>query len=108
MPEAVVLINSDGSEITLSSCGAASMGNGQVSISDTATLIVAANATRRGVIIVNHGTTDVYIGAPTVTTSAGLLLAGTKGASISLGYKGAVQGIVATGSQVISYLEVYD
>ena len=79
----------------------------QVSVGATATQIVGARARRESVTIVNHGTTDVYIGGPAVTTSTGLLLLGTKGASVVLDGSIAIYGIVATGSQTVSCLESY-
>ena len=88
--------------------GADNIATNQVSITSAATAIVAARATRRSVLIINHGTTDVYIGGAAVTTSTGILLAGTEGAAIGIGTTAAVYGIVASGSQTVSYIEIYD
>ena len=88
--------------------GAANFATNQVSVTSAATAIVAARATRRAVLIINHGTTDVYIGGATVTTATGILLAGSEGASISIPTTAAVYGIVASGTQAVSYIEVYD
>ena len=88
--------------------GADNIATNQVSITSAATAIVAARSTRRSVLIINHGTTDVYIGGASVTTSTGILLAGTEGAAIGIGTTAAVYGIVASGSQTVSYIEVYD
>ena len=88
--------------------GADNIATNQVSITSAATAIVAARSTRRSVLIINHGTTDVYIGGAAVTTSTGILLAGTEGAAIGIGTTAAVYGIVASGSQTVSYIEVYD
>jgi hypothetical protein len=88
--------------------GADTFAANQVSVTTAATLIVAARAGRRSVGIVNHGTTAVYLGpANTVTTSNGLLLTGTAGASVVLDYSGNVYGIVGAGSQTVSYGEEY-
>ena len=86
--------------------GSETLATNQVSIAATSTLIAAANTKRRALLIVNHGTTDVYIGSATVTTSDGILLTGTKGASLSIPGTMAIYGIVASGSQAISYIEV--
>ena len=88
--------------------GADNIATNQVSITSAATAIVAARSTRRSVLIINHGTTDVYIGGAAVTTSTGILLAGTEGAAIGIGTTAAVYGIVVSSSQTVSYIESYD
>ncbi|HWR15177.1 MAG TPA: hypothetical protein VN577_10130 [Terriglobales bacterium] len=89
--------------------GAANGASGQVSIATTATSIVSARATRRSIKITNLGTTDVYIGFSSgVTTSTGDLLLGSKGSFVSFPTSSAVYAIVASGTQSISYSEVYD
>lgn len=77
----------------------------QATVATTATPIVAARAGRDTVIIENSGTTAVYLGNSTVTTSTGLLLPGVLGASISLETTDAVYGIVAAGTQVVTAIE---
>lgn len=90
--------------------GAANLANGQVSVGTTAggTQVVTARATRRAVTITNLGTTDVYIGVGTVSTTNGDLLLGVKGASKTICTTAAVKAIVASGSQNVSFLEEYD
>ena len=78
---------------------------GQVSVGASATLIVAANHDRSGLVITNLGTTDVYIGLAGVTTSTGHLLPGTKGASVAFSTTLAVYGITGGGEQSVSYLQ---
>ncbi len=82
----------------------------QVSVTTTAggTTIAAARSTRRGILVINHGTTAVYLGPSGVTTSNGLLLAGIVGAFISIPTTVAILGIVGSGTQTVSYIEVYD
>ena len=81
----------------------------QVSVANTETLIVAANPTRRAVIITNLGTTAVYLGNSTgVTTGNGDLLPGIVGASVTIPTTAAIYGIAATGSQSVSFLEITD
>lgn len=77
---------------------------GQVSIGSTATLIKAAG-TRQGLLITNpSASVTVYIGGSGVTTGNGQeLLPGT---SITLPVVSAVYGIVATSTQIVSYVEV--
>jgi len=78
---------------------------GQAVVASTATLIAASRIGRDTVIIENHGTTNVFIGASDVTTSTGLLLPGVVGASVALETTSAIYGIVATGTQAVSYAE---
>jgi hypothetical protein len=82
---------------------------GQVSVATTAggTQIVAARSGRRAVVVTQHGTTAVYLGPTGVTTSTGLLLTGTAGAIQVLPGGAAVFGITASGSQTVSFAEVY-
>lgn len=87
--------------------GVPTLGTNQVSIGNTATLILPVRTGRRSLIIVQHGTVDVFIGDSGVTTSNGLLLTGTKGASLSIPGTMAVYAIVASGTQTVSYLEIY-
>lgn len=87
--------------------GTSSIANDQVSVTTTSATVVASRAGRRSLLIVNHGTTDVYLGTGTVTTSNGLLLKGTAGASVSIPTSAAVNGVVASGTQTVSYLEVF-
>jgi hypothetical protein len=80
---------------------------GQVSVTASATQIVAARSGRRAVVVTQHGTTAVYLGPSGVTTSTGLLLTGTAGAVQVLPGGAAVFGITVSGSQTVSYAEVY-
>lgn len=84
---------------------AATIATNQVSVGASATLIVTANASRKRVTIVQHGTTDVYLGGSGVTTSTGALLAGTKGNQLIFRGDDAIYGIVASGTQTVSYTE---
>lgn len=77
---------------------------GQVSVANTATLIIAAG-TRQGVLITNPSSTvTVYIGGAGVTTGNGQEL--LPGCTLTLPVVSAVYGIVATSTQNISYCEV--
>lgn len=87
--------------------GEGSIASAQVSVTTTAATVVASRAGRRSLLIVNHGTTDVWLGPATVTAVNGVLLPGVKGASISIPTTALVQGIVASGTQTVSYIEVF-
>lgn len=84
-----------------------SVTSGQTIVAATATIIVAARADRRSVTIVQGGNADIFLGGPTVTTTTGLLLLGTKGSAVTLDTTAAVYGIVATATQPVSFAEVH-
>lgn len=81
------------------------MNTGQVSIASTSTLILAANSNRKRLVLINMGTTNVFVGNIGVTIGTGQLLLGIAGYVIPLYFTGAVYGIVGTGTQTIAYLE---
>jgi hypothetical protein len=89
--------------------GATQIATGQVSVTTSAggTLIVAARTGRKSLLIFNEGTTDVRLGVNGVTTSTGVLLTGVKGAGVGIDGAAAVYGIVAAGSQTVSYMEMF-
>jgi hypothetical protein len=92
--------------------GVANIATGQATVANTATLIVAARTGasgtgRKSVTIVNGSTTPVYVGASGVTTSTGILLPGTTGASLTLDTQAALYGIVASSTEAVSYAETY-
>jgi hypothetical protein len=79
---------------------------GQVTVTAAATLIVAANAARSGLLITNTGTTVVYIIENTSgTASTGQYLAGSAGASLGFSTTEAVYGITGGGSATVTYLQ---
>lgn len=86
---------------------ASGVGSGQATVATTATLIVPARAGRAVATIINEGTVDVRLGTSSVTTANGALLPGTKGSAIDVYGGAAVYGIVASGTQVVSYLEAF-
>jgi hypothetical protein len=74
-------------------------------VATTATLIVAQRSGRDTVVVENTGTTDVYLGNSTVTTTSGLLLPGVIGASVAIETTDAVYGVVASGTQKVCAVE---
>lgn len=84
-----------------------SLAAAQVSVNSTATLIAAARDPRGAVTIVNHGTTDVFLGPSGVTAGTGVKLKGIDGAAITLPTKAAIYGAAASGTQTVSYVETY-
>lgn len=80
-------------------------GTNQVDIGTEATLIIAANPDRSGVLITNpSATVTIYIGTAAVTASTGSILPPLQ--SLTLPVSSAIYGVVADGSQTISYVEV--
>ncbi|HWE98701.1 MAG TPA: hypothetical protein VG248_02790 [Caulobacteraceae bacterium] len=84
-----------------------SIATAQVTVAATATLIAAARPDRQQITVVNGSTVKVYVGGSAVTTGTGVELYGAEGASLSLGYTGPIYGIVATGTEAVSVVEVY-
>ena len=86
--------------------GATAIASGQAAPTGTAGTLVAARDTRKRVVLVNHGTVDVYVGPATVTTANGLKIAA--GASLTLYTTALIQGITSTGTGAVHYVEEYD
>jgi hypothetical protein len=80
---------------------------GQITVGNTATLIVAARVGRVRVTIQNTGTTPVYLGGSTVTTATGFRLPGVDGAAYTTQNSAAIFGIVTAGTQAVSFIEEY-
>jgi len=79
---------------------------GQVTVTAAATQIVPAFPSRSGIVINNTGSTACYIGEnANVTAATGFFLPGTAGASVSFSSTGAIYGITAGGSAVLSFLQ---
>jgi len=88
--------------------GRATLATSQITIGTTATLIAAARAGRGSIKVTNTGTTVAFLGNSTgVTITTGDYLAGAVGAANTYGYQGALYGIVATGTAVVTVSEVY-
>lgn len=79
----------------------------QVTVSTTATLLLASRPGRRQAVLVQLGTTDVFIGGSAVTTTTGVLLTGTKGATLTIETTGAIYGIVGAATQAVSVAETF-
>jgi hypothetical protein len=78
----------------------------QVSVGTSATAVVGASAKRRRVAVMQHGTIPVFFGTTAgVTTSTGFRLPGIEGFSRPFFVTTGIWAIVASGTQVISYLD---
>lgn len=86
--------------------GATAIATGQVSVGTSVIYIVTARDTRKSVTIVNQGTGDIYVGPATVSSSNGFKL--SSGAGLTIRSTAAVQGISASGTQAVNYIEEYD
>lgn len=80
--------------------------SGQVTITTTATLIIGSDDLHRTIIIHVIGASGVvYLGGVNVTTSTGLYIDKAAGpVRIEIPPKRVLYGIVATGSETVSYL----
>src|SRR3989442_14900970 len=98
--------------VTMAAAGSASIAapniaNGQVTAGVAAATLLAARPTRHAVLIKNlDAAITVYVGAATVTTANGMPL--KPGESISIDWTGLIQGIAASGTPKLAYLETYD
>ena len=73
--------------------GSSTIANAHVTVTNSATTIRAATETQQRTVIVNYQTVTIYVGAATVTTSAGFRL--DPGASLTLHTAAEVQGITS-------------
>lgn len=77
---------------------------GQATVTGSATLIVAANASRSGIVITNTGGSEVYI----IENSNGTVLTGhylPVGSSVGFSTTSAVYGITTIGTAVVTFLQ---
>lgn len=79
----------------------------QVSVGTGATQIVPPRPDRRSVTLVLKGAAPVetFIGGPGVTVNNGYPMPAVAGASLKIDSAGAIYGIVASGTQVVGYIE---
>jgi hypothetical protein len=84
---------------------ASTFNTGQVSVGSSATEIIASNSSRISVVVVNNGTTNIFLGGSGVTATTGQMLVGIAGYPMRIRSSAAVYGITSTGSQTVSYLE---
>ena len=78
---------------------------GQVSVLTTATIIIAANASRKAVLITNPSTTvTIYIGTSAVTATTGSAL--LPGSSLTMPTTAVIYGIVASTTTTVTFLEL--
>lgn len=85
------------------------MSYGTVTVTTSATLIVAANTQRRNLTVVNDGSSTIYIGPDSsITTANAIPLYGRQGRNqdkIEEGYQGPVYGIIGSGTADVRYWE---
>lgn len=90
---------------------ASSVTNTSVSVATSSTLILAANATRHGVVIVNDGSNNIYLflGAGPAVSGSGIRL-NSQGGSLELDanscYSGAIYGIASTAATSVTVCEL--
>lgn len=87
--------------------GASNLATGQATATTSASILVPARSGRISVTVENLGTTDTFLGAAGVTAATGMLLVGTKGSAVTIYTQAAIYGIVATGTQAVSFLETF-
>lgn len=86
--------------------GSTAIATGQVSVGTSVIYVVTARDTRKSVTIVNHGSSEIYVGPATVTTSNGLKL--PSGAGLTVRSTVGIQAISPSGTNSVHYIEEYD
>lgn len=86
----------------------ATLVSGSATVTTSATLITAANSTRRGVMVQNLGLDYVWVGPVGITVGTGIRVAPGQTLSIDKSPTAAVYGIATSGSQSVSFLEERD
>jgi hypothetical protein len=81
-----------------------SIAQAAVSVGTTATLLSAANASRKSVVLQNLGSSPVYLGGASVTTANGVEIAGGGGAIVVDKTTAALYGIVSAGTSDVRVL----
>jgi hypothetical protein len=76
-----------------------------VQLSTTAATIVPYHPTRKSVIVKNLGSVAVYVGPATVTAGNGFEL--RAGESVTLETRALIQGLAASGTPSVCYVETY-
>lgn len=84
-----------------------SIATGQVTVAATATLIAASRTGRKAITIIQEGATLVRLGGSSVSLVTGIPLPGTQYSSLTIEGGAAVYGIVASGTQPVSYVETF-
>lgn len=80
-----------------------------VTVTNSATLIVAANPSRKGLIITNESNVTVFIGPDSSITSANApslpALGNITNSGLESGFRGSIYGIVASGTADVRFWE---
>lgn len=79
----------------------------QVVIGTTPTLIAAGRLGADDITIENLGTTQVFLGNASVSTTTGFPIPGVAGASLTIPVTTALYGIVASGTQAVAVLRTF-
>lgn len=100
----MVQLHCDGNGANCAPASRANLATGQVAVSTSATLVVAARATRQSVVLSPTTSVVYYVGGVGVTSATGIYVAA--GASISLATAAAVYAVGAS-AVTISYAELF-
>lgn len=93
--------------IAVQTSRASTIATGQVALSTSATLVLAANAARRSVALINNDASiTMYVGASGVTSATGAII--KPGQSPSIDSTAAIYAVAASGTPTISYIAEND
>ena len=81
----------------------------QVSVGTSATLIIAANNNRKGIVLVNYGNAVLYIGPDDQITTANAIpllpRAFLESTGLAAGWRGSIYGLAESGTIDVRYWE---
>jgi hypothetical protein len=79
---------------------------GTISVGTAATRILESNTARKSMSVMNNGTSAIYIGfGSTVGTNSGFYLPASQAFTSNV-ITGDIYGVIETGSQTVSYMEL--
>lgn len=86
----------------------ATIDSGSTSVSTSAAVIKAADATRRSLVLTNLGTDYVFIGDSTVAVNTGIRLAPAQALTVDKSPTAAVYAIANSGTQTVAWFSEED
>jgi hypothetical protein len=97
-------VDADGNVVAIDDDTVAVTHNGKTTVANTSTAIIAANTDRKRVLLVNQGTNPVFLGfGVAATVNMFPLRAGDP--PFETAFAGAINGIVATGTEPVAVYE---
>jgi hypothetical protein len=90
--------------LSIAGLAIAAVSASRVTVASTATVIAASTSARASIVVRNRGTVSVYLGGPTVTSSAGFELSAGDAIGIELWPGESLYGITASSTARVDVL----